>query len=250
MINAKLAGQTAIVTGAGSGIGAAIATRLAADGARVVVNYRASRVEAEKVVEAVTVAGGKAMAAQADVTDSGQIDRLFGEAEAAFGIASILVNNAALADRTPFAELDVDRFDQVFATNARGPFLCVLAFARRLRTDGGRIVNIASGQARSPQPGTVLYSSSKGAVEAMTRAFAADLGPRGITVNAVAPGATASENFKRTVPEELQSQTIGNTALGRLGTPSDVADVVAFLASQDARWITGQVIDADGGLRR
>lgn len=150
----------------------------------------------------------------------------------------------------PASKIGVEQFDTLFQANVRGPVLCIGEFARRIGSGGGRIVNITSGQARTPMPGTGLYAGTKGALEAITRAFAADLGPEGVTVNAVAPGATATDRFKDAVPVAIQEQTIRDTALGRLGTPEDIADVVAFLLSNDAHWVTGQVLDANGGLRR
>ena len=184
-----LAGRVALVTGASRGIGAAIARRLAADGARVVVNYHTSADEAGKVVATIQADGGEAAAVQADVADPDQIEALFDAAETAFGRVSLLVNNAA--DRgtpTPAPGVDADAVDRMFGTNVRGPVLCIAEFARRAGDAGGRVVNLTSGQARTPMPGAGLYAGTKGAMEAITRAFAADLGPAGITVNGVAPG--------------------------------------------------------------
>ena len=247
----RLTGKTAIVTGASGGIGAAIARRLAADGARTVVNFRSGRERADAVVTAIEAAGGEAVAVQADVSEVGQVAKLFHDAVAAFGRVDLLVNNAAVrGDPAAAADIQVAQYDAVFASNVRGPLLCMGEFARRAGSLGGRIVNMTSGQARTPMPGAGLYAGSKGAMEAITRAFAADLGPHGVTVNAVAPGATATDKFNTAVPDGVKQRTIESTALGRLGTPEDIADVVAFLLSDDARWITGQVIDANGGLRR
>ncbi len=247
----QLAGKVAVVTGASGGIGAAIAKRLAAAGASTVVNFNGSPEGADKVVAAIKGAGGAAAAVRADVSDPGQVAALFGAAEAAFGRVTLLVNNAAVrGDPAAATDIKLAQYQQVFTVNVQGPVLCIGEFARRAGSGGGRIVNITSGQARTPMPGAGLYAGSKGAMEAITRAFAADLGPHGITVNAVAPGATATETFMAAVPEEKKRQTIEDTALGRLGTPEDIADVVAFLLSDDAHWMTGQVLDANGGLRR
>ena len=153
------------------------------------------------------------------------------------------------SSRARAAEIGRESYKKVFDVNARGPTLCLAEFARRAK-NGGRVVNITSGQARTPMPGSGLYAGAKGAMESVTRAFAADLGPAGITVNAVAPGATATDAFTDGVPKEKQEQTIRSTALGRLGTPEDVAAVVSFLLGDAAAWITGQVIDVNGGLRR
>jgi 3-oxoacyl-[acyl-carrier protein] reductase len=141
-------------------------------------------------------------------------------------------------------------YERVFDANVRGPVLCMAEFARRVGHASGRIVNISSGQARTAMPGAGMYAGSKGAIEATTRVFAADLGPHGITVNAIAPGATATKQFLAAVPEQVQQETVQNTALGRLGQPEDIADAVAFLLSDDAHWVTGQVLDVNGGLRR
>ncbi|WP_010164851.1 glucose 1-dehydrogenase [Sphingomonas sp. PAMC 26617] len=245
-----LAGKVAIVTGSGGGIGAGIVQRLAAQGAMTVVNYRSDAAAATKIVTAITSEGGVAIAVQADASDPGQIASLFDEAEVAFGPVDLLVNNAAT--RGPHAsvhDVTLEQYDQIFKSNVQGPLLCTIEFARRAKR-GGRIVNMTSGQARTPMPGSSLYAGTKGALEAFTRAFAADLGPLGITVNAVAPGATATDKFKTANSDAVKQKTIQDTALGRLGTPDDIADVVAFLLSDAAHWVTGQVLDANGGLRR
>ena len=251
MNTGKLAGQVALVTGAGRGIGAAIAGRLAADGARVAVHYNSSAAGADEVVAAIRAAGGEAVAVQADVSDPRQIAGLFDAAEKAFGTVNLLVNNAATQGKpTPAAEVDPAAFDKMFATNVRGPVLCIAEFARRVGSGGGRVVNITSGQARTPMPAVGLYAGSKGAMEAITRAFAADLGPAGITVNGVAPGATATEEFQQHTSAAKKKETVENTALGRLGEPGDIVAVVAFLCCDDAHWVTGQIVDVNGGLRR
>ena len=250
MTDKTLKSHVAIVTGAGHGIGAGIAKRLAADGARTVVNYHSDQDEADALVAEIKSAGGEAAAVQADVSEPDGIAALFDAAEKAFGPVTLLVNNAATrGDGKTATEINLQSYEKVFNVNARGPILCLAEFARRAKT-GGRAVNITSGQARTPMPGSGLYAGAKGAMEAITRAFAADLGPAGITVNAVAPGATATDVFLAEVPKEKQEQTIKSTALGRLGTPEDVAAVVSFLLSDDAGWITGQVLDVNGGLRR
>ena len=251
MSNIQSTDKTVIVTGASGGIGAAIAQRLGRDGARVVVHFNSNPDEAGKVVAAIEAVGGRALALQADLSDPERIAPLFDAAQKAFGTVSWLVNNAALRGETkPAASIQASDYDKLFNANIRGPILCMAEFARRIGTGGGRIVNISSGQARTAMPGAGLYAGAKGALESVTRVFAADLGPIGVTVNAVAPGATGTEVFKSAVPQAVQEQTIKSTALGRLGTPEDIADVVAFLLSDDARWITGQVLDANGGLRR
>ena len=190
------------------------------------------------------------MALKADVGRSNDAAALFDEGENAFGTVDLLVNNATMrGNSTPAHEIDVDAYQEIFAANVCGPLLMMAEFARR-NAAGGAIVNMSSGQSRTPMLNTTLYPGTKGAIEAITRACAADFGPRGIRVNAVSPGATATDRFKDAVPDDVKMRTIDNTALGRLGEPDDIADVVAFLLTHDARWMTGQIVDIDGGLRR
>lgn len=251
MADQKLAGKVAVVTGASRGIGAAIARRLAADGAKVIVHYNTGGKEADAVVAAIKKVGGEAVAVRADLGDPAAVPGLFDAAEKAFGTVTVLVNNAATQGKpTPAPEVDAALFDELFHANVRGPVLCIAEFARRAGSGGGRVINTTSGQARTPMPAIGLYAGTKGAMESITRAFAGDLGPQGITVNGVAPGATATESFKSHVSAAKQKDAVANTALGRLGEPEDIAAVVAFLCSDDAGWITGQIIDVNGGLRR
>ena len=247
----QLANKVAVVTGASHGIGEGIAQRLASDGALVIVNYNGEPDEAEKVVKSIKEKRGTATAVQADVSQPEQVEMLFDAAEKAFGTVSLLVNNAALRGKmTPAPEIQIAQMEQIFRTNVFGPALCMGAFARRIGSDGGKVVNISSGQARIALPGASLYSGTKGALESITRVFAADLGPKRITVNAVAPGATGTEQFNAAISDKARQETVENTALGRIGLPEDIADVVAFLLSDDAHWVTGQVLDVNGGLRR
>ena len=245
----RLDGRVAIVTGAARGIGAAIAKRLAADGARVVVDYSTSAKPAEETVAAIAGAGGQAVAVQGDVSDPAAVTGLFDAAERRFGPVAILVNNAGVYENRPVERADAAHFEKVFRANVLGTLLATAEFARRFRGGPGRVVNISSGAARSALPGGAVYCASKAAVEGLTRGHAVDLGARGITVNAVAPGTTDTEMFRAGLPEEMKERMIASTALGRLGTPEDIADVVAFVCSDDARWITGQFLDANGGLR-
>lgn len=238
----------ALVTGASRGIGAAIARRLAQDGVQVVVNYSRSAAAAEQVVASITEQGGKAVAFQADMADVEQVRRLFVEANNHFGAVDILVNNAAISGRGGIAEITQEDFEQHFAVNVRGVLFAMQEAAQRM-ANGGRIINISSGAAQSCPPMMGVYSASKAAVEALTKTFAIELGARQITVNVVAPGTTDTEMLHEAIPAEFLPQLIAQTPLGRLGTPEDIADVVAFLASEQARWITGQVIAASGGLK-
>ena len=247
-----LSNQVAVVTGASHGIGEAIARRLASDGAKVVVNYNSqSEEEAAHVVESILALGQAAVAVKADVSDPSQVESLFDSTEQVFGKASLLVNNAALRGKMIAAqEIKFPEFEEMFRVNVGGPILCIGAFARRCSSKGGHIVNISSGQARLAMPGAGLYAGTKGALESVTRVFAADLGAKGINVNAVAPGATGTDQFNAHISDKARQETISNTAFGRIGTPQDIADVVSFLLSQDSHWVTGQVLDVNGGLRR
>ena len=235
------------MTGSSRGIGAAIAARLAADGIAVLVNYRTDHEAADRVVSAITADGGRAVAVQADVTDADQLRSLFGAAHEHFGRLDVVVSNAGIGRTVPIAEATDADFDTVFAVNTRATFLALREAAHRL-TDGGRIVVISRANLH-PTKGGGLYAASKAAGDQLVRAAAQELGPRQITVNSVLPGATRTDMWTG------RAQGVGDdagiaarTALGRLGEPSDIADVVAFLVSDTARWITGQAIAADGGL--
>lgn len=244
-----MSGRTAVVTGASRGIGRAIAERLARDRARVVVNYARSMEQAEQVVEAIRVGGGDAIAVQADMGQPEEIARLFELTMERFGRLDVLVNNAGAYEAHRLENSDEAHYTALFAVNVRGVLLASREAARCFDEAGGRIINISSGAARAAVPGGAVYAASKAAVEALTRCHAAELGPRGITVNAVAPGFTQSDMLDVALPAKARDAMIALTSLGRLGEPEDIAAVVAFLASEDARWITGEVIGASGGLR-
>ena len=244
-----LNGQVAIVTGAARGIGSAIAMRLAAEGARVVVNYSASAKLAQTTVVSINKAGGQAVAVQGDVTDPDAIAKLFDAAEKSFGTVTILVNNAGIYEERLVEREDKAHFDRLFHTNVLGPLLATAEFARRFKASAGRVVNISSVGARTALAGAGVYCASKAALEGLTRAHALELGPKGITVNSIAPGVTETEMLKNGMPEEVKKRMIGNTILGRLGQPADIADAVAFFCTEDARWITGQFLEVSGGLR-
>jgi 3-oxoacyl-[acyl-carrier protein] reductase len=244
---ARLEGKVALVTGAGRGIGAAIARRLASDGAKVVVNYNRSAGPAEAVVEDIRADGGEAAALQADVANLDEAEWLPARAVDAFGRLDVVVNNAAVAEFRPLDAITADHFDRQFALNVRG-LLFLTRAAAPLLPSGGRIINITSGAAEAGSPSASVYAATKAAVQALSKSLAAELGPRGITVNCVSPGLTDTEMLHANMPPDVQGALIRVTPLGRLGTPAEIADVVAFLASEDARWITGQVIRANGGL--
>jgi 3-oxoacyl-[acyl-carrier protein] reductase len=242
-------GKVAVVTGASRGIGRAVAERFARDGARVVVNYARSGDQAEHVVAGIREWGGEAIAVRADMGRPEQIAQLFEQTTERFGRLDVLVNNAGAYDAHRLERSDEAHYAALFDVNVRGVLLASREAARRFGETGGRIINISSGAARAAVPGGAVYAASKAAVEALTRCHAAELGPRGITVNAVAPGFTESDMLDVALPAEARDGMIALTALGRLGRPEDIADVVAFLTSDDARWITGETIGASGGLR-
>jgi 3-oxoacyl-[acyl-carrier protein] reductase len=245
---ARLDGKAALVTGGSRGIGRAIAERLAADGAAVVLSYAARRDAADEVLAAIIAAGGRAHAVAADLRDPGAARQLFEQAEAITGPLDILVNNAAIAGTGLIIQTSDEDFDAVMIANVRSPFMLIREAARRLR-DGGRIVNISTVNTVINGPGMAAYAASKAALELLGRVAAYELGEREITVNSVSPGATDTEMFRTANPaEETHEQIAALTALRRLGQPADVADVVALLVSDDARWLTGQNIRACGGL--
>lgn len=238
--------RTAIVTGASKGIGTALATRLAADGFQTVVNYSSSAAEAEEVVAVINAAGGRAMAICADVADSSAVRTLFDQAEAAFGPVDVLVNNAGIIKVSSLAEVTDDDYERLVAVNLTGTFNGMREGARRVR-NGGRIINFSTSIIGNYLPYHGIYVATKAAVEALTHVLAKELGTRGVTVNAVAPGPVATELFLTGRSEALIQRLTSDIPLGRLGQPDDIARVVSFLASPESGWINGQVIKANGG---
>ncbi|RFP63637.1 SDR family oxidoreductase [Hymenobacter lapidiphilus] len=241
----ELAGKVALVTGASRGIGRAIALRLGRAGASVVVNYATSPDRAQEVVAALEAAGGRATAIQADISQPAEVARLFQQTEDFFGGLDIVVNNAGAYLSKPLVDVTAADFNHVFDLDTKGTFLALQEAARRVR-DGGRIVNISSGQTAVPFPGGAVYAGSKAAAEQFGLVLAKELGSRQITVNNVLVGVTETESL--VLPEALRQQLIYNTPLGRLGQPEDIAEVVGFLVSPAGRWMTGQNVRATGGL--
>jgi 3-oxoacyl-[acyl-carrier protein] reductase len=238
--------NVAIVTGGSSGIGAAIAKRLAADGHAVVVNFAGNAAEADQVVAEIAAAGGTAIAVQADVGDSAAVTALFDAAVARFGGVDILINNAGRAIRKPLAEFSDADFDSVIRTNLYGAFHALREAATRLR-EGGRIVNISMSFQGAPIPGYGVYFASKAAIEQLTAVAAKELGSKRITVNAVRPGPTRTPLFIAGKPPAVVAQFEQQIALGRLGEPEDVAKVVSFLTGPEGDWVNGQSFGANGG---
>jgi 3-oxoacyl-[acyl-carrier protein] reductase len=247
----KLTGKVAIVTGASKGIGAEIAKQLAAEGAAVVVNYASSRTGADRVVSDITSKDGKAIAVQADVARKADVVRLFAEAKKAFGRVDILVNNAGVYEFLPLAEISEEHFHRQFNTNVLGLLLATQEAAKQFGDAGGSVINISSLASRATPPSTSVYSATKGAVDAITRSLAQELGPRRIRVNSINPGMIETEGVHAMgiLGSEFHQNYVSQAPLGRIGQPTDVAPAVVFLASEDSSWITGEVFYITGGFR-
>ncbi|MEK9142460.1 MAG: glucose 1-dehydrogenase, partial [Nitrospirota bacterium] len=239
----SLSGKVAIVTGASNGIGRAIAERLADDGAIVVVNYSKSSEKAQQVVVGIQAKGGKALAVQTDMSQVAEARRLVIDTVRQFNRLDILVNNAGKFMPKPLEETTEEDFDGVIALNAKGPYFAMQEAGRVLK-DGGRIVNISTGGTHLSFPGATAYLGSKAALEQYTKGLAQELAPKGITVNTVSPGFTETGMMT----DEYRQMGIQLTPMKRLGVPKDIADVVAFIVSEEARWLTGQTIQVGGGI--
>jgi 3-oxoacyl-[acyl-carrier protein] reductase len=239
--------RVAIVTGASRGIGAAVAERLAADGFTVVINYSGDTKSAEALARRIEAGGGRALTAKADVSDASAVRGMFDAAEAAFGGVDVLVNNAGILKLAKIADSDDAMFDQQVAINLKGSFNAMREAARRLR-DGGRIVNFSTSVVGTKLETYGVYAATKAAIETMTSVLAKELRGRSITVNAVAPGPTATDLFLKGKSPELIDRFAKMNPLERLGTPKDIAASVAFLAGPDGAWINGQTLRANGGM--
>jgi 3-oxoacyl-[acyl-carrier protein] reductase len=247
----KLEGKVAIVTGASKGIGAAIAQGLAEAGAKVVVNYASSREGADRVVSAIQARGGSALAVQGDVSKSTDVESLFTATTDAFGPASILVNNAGIYEFGPIESITPESFHRHYQINVLGPILTIQQAIKCFSEAGGSIINIGSGATAMLGPNTALYTGTKGAIDVMTRVLSKELGPKGIRVNSINPGATETEGAHAAgaIGTDWQRELIAATPLRRFGQPEDLTPLAVFLASDEASWITGEIILASGGLR-
>jgi 3-oxoacyl-[acyl-carrier protein] reductase len=249
----KLQGKTALVTGASKGIGAGIAKELGASGAAVALNYATDRHSAEAVLRAITGAGGRAVAIQGDVSKACDVARLFEQTKVTFGTLDVLVNNAGVYQPMPLVELTDEEFHREINTNLFGPLLTIRESLKHFGPDGGSIINIGSAASRLHPSGYSVYTASKAGLDAVTGVLAKELAARKIRVNSVNPGATFSEGARTAgllgTGSDFEKHNLALTPLGRIGTPEDIAKVVAFLASDDSGWLTGEIILASGGLR-
>jgi 3-oxoacyl-[acyl-carrier protein] reductase len=246
-----LTGKVAVVTGASKGIGAGIAKGLGAAGASVVVNYASSKEGADRIVAEIVGHGGKAVAIHGDVSKPEDITRLFAESEKAFGPADILVNNAGVFNFEPLEDVTADEFHRQFNINVLGLILTTQAAVKQFDTRGGSVINISSVVSQAAPPNSVVYSATKGAVDTVTRVLATELGPKNIRVNSINPGGVETEGAHAAgiIGSDFETAIVAGTPLGRMGQPDDIAGVAVFLASDEARWITGERIHVAGGYR-
>ena len=247
----KLSNKVAVVTGASKGIGAGIAKSLAAEGASVVVNYASSKEGADRVVKEIVGKGGKAVAVQGDVSKPGDVKRIFAETKKAFGRLDVLVNNAGVYEFSPLGEITEEQFHRHFNTNVLGLMLATQEAVKLFGPEGGSIINIGSTVSSLTPPTTVVYTATKGAVDAVTHVLAKELGPKKIRVNSINPGMVETEGVQSAgiIGSDFQKQLEAQTPLGRIGQPEDIAPIAVFLASADSGWLTGETLLASGGLR-
>jgi len=251
MKNGKINGKVAVVTGASKGIGAGIAKQLAAEGAAVVVNYASSKSDADKVVDEITKKGGKAVAAQGNVAKKAEVQKLFAAAEKAFGKIDILVNNAGVYQWDPLEAMTEDEFHREFNTNVLGLILATQEALKHFNSEGGSVINIGSLASSLTPPTAVVYNATKGAVDAVTRTLAKELGPKKIRVNSINPGVVTTEGTIAGgfLEGDFRKNVEAQTPLGRIGQPEDIAPAAVFFASDDSKWITGETLLIAGGLR-
>jgi len=247
----KLKNKVAVVTGASKGIGAGIAKSLAAEGASVVVNYASSKEGADRVVAEITAKGGKAVAVQGDVAKAADVERIFAETKKAFGRLDTLVNNAGVYQFTPVEDLTEEEFHRQFNTNVLGLLLATREAVKYFGEEGGTIINIGSAATELNPPTSVIYTATKGAVDAVTHVLAKELGPKKIRVNSINPGMVETEGVHAQgfIGSDFETQFVSQTPLGRIAQPEDVAPIAVFLASDDSGWLTGELLVASGGLR-
>ncbi|HWY99624.1 MAG TPA: glucose 1-dehydrogenase [Edaphobacter sp.] len=247
----KLTNKVAVVTGASKGIGAGIAKALAADGASVVVNYASSKEGADKVVAEIKAKGGKAVAVHGDFSKKEDIGKVFGEVKKTFGRLDTLVNNAGVYAFTPLEQVTDEEFHRIFNLNVLGLLLASKEALKYFGPEGGSIINIGSVVSSLTPPHSSVYTATKGAVDAITQVLAKELGPKNIRVNSINPGMVETEGVHAAgiIGTDFEKNTIAQTPLGRLGQPEDIATIAAFLASDDSKWLTGELVKAGGGLR-
>ena len=247
----KLTNKVAVVTGSSKGIGAGIAKGLAAEGAAVVVNYASSKEGAERVVSEIKAKGGKAVAIQGDVSKAKDVQRLFADTKKAFGRLDVLVNNAGVYGFAPLEQITEEQFHRMFDTNVLGLILSTQEAAKHFDAEGGSVINIGSVASSLTLPTTTVYTATKGAVDAVTRTLAKELGPRKIRVNSINPGVVETEGAHAlgVIGSDFEKGLQAQTPLGRSAQPSDIAPVAVFLASDDSAWVTGETLLASGGLR-
>jgi len=247
----KLQGKVAVVTGASKGIGAGIAKSLAAEGASVVVNYSSSKEGADRVVKEITSKGGKAIAVQGSVAKAEDVKNIFAETKKAFGKVDVLVNNAGVYEFTPIEDITEEHYYRIFDTNVLGLLLTTKEAVKHFNGDGGSIINIGSAVTEVHPPTSAVYTGTKGAVDAITRTLAKELGPKKIRVNSINPGVVETEGVHAAgfIGSDFLKQFEAQTPLGRIGQPEDISSIATFLASSDSAWLTGELLVASGGLR-
>ncbi len=247
----KLENKVAVVTGASKGIGASIAKHLAAEGAAVVVNYASSKAGADKVVDEITLKGGRAIAVQGDVSKKADIDQLFAETKKAYGKVDILVNNAGVYEFSPLEAINEEHFHKQYNLNVLGLLLTTQEAVKLIGPEGGSIINISSVVSSYTPPGSAVYSGTKAAVDALTKVLSKELGAKKIRVNAINPGMVETEGVHTAgfAEGEFRQQVESQTPLGRIGQPQDIATAAVFLASNDSSWMTGETLVVSGGLR-